>query len=129
MAYYLVDITELPYPHGMGARGEHSNCPFAISTLRRTLRKPIHWSPGPQGYRELFNDEALLLRARNCDVHQGDWAVVLPAVVAFLAAIPAAADTLTIAHAVRSDPRFDSLTPDDLRLALALLSYSDSLPI
>ena len=77
----------------------------------------------------MFNDEALLLRARNCDVHQGDWAVVLPAVVAFLAAIPAAADTLTIAHAARSDPRFDSLTPDDRRLALALLSYSDSLRI
>ena len=88
MPYYLFDITELPYPHGMGARGENSNCPFAISTLRRKLRKPVHWSPGPQGYRELFNDEALLLRARNCDVHQDDWAVVLPAVVAFLAASP-----------------------------------------
>ncbi len=129
MPYYLVDITELPYPHGMGTRGEHSNCPFAISTLRRKLRKPNNWSPGPAGYRELFTDEALLLRARNCDVHQGDWAVVLPVVAAFLAAIPAAADTLSIAQAARSDPRFDSLTPDDRRRALALLSYSDSLRI
>jgi hypothetical protein len=127
--YYLVDITELPYPHGMGTRGEHSNCPFAISTLRRRLRKPNNWSPGPAGYRELFTDEALLLRARNCDVHQGDWAVVLPVVAAFLAAIPAAADTLSIAQAARSDPRFDSLSVDDRRLALALLSYSDSLRI
>ena len=85
--------------------------------------------PRPAGYRELFTDEALLLRARNCDVHQGDWAVVLPVVAAFLAAIPAAADTLTIARAARSDPRFDSLSADDRRLALALLSYSDSLRI
>jgi len=77
----------------------------------------------------LFTDEALLLRARNCDVHQGDWAVVLPVVAAFLAAIPAAADTLSIAQAARSDPRFDSLSVDDRRLALALLSYSDSLRI
>ena len=113
----------------MGTRGEHSNCPFAISTLRRKLRKPNNWSPGPAGYRELFTDEALLLRARNCDVHQGDWAVVLPVVAAFLAAIPAAADTLSIAQAARSDPRFDSLSVDDRRLALALLSYSDSLRI
>jgi hypothetical protein len=109
--------------------GTSSAFPRRTGTLRRKLRKPVHWSPGPQGYRELFNDEARLLRARNCDVHQGDWAVVLPGVVAFLAAIPAAADTLTIAHAVRSDPRFDSLTPDDRRLALALLSYSDPLRI
>src|SRR6476661_2664611 len=113
----------------MGTRGEDSNCPFAISTLRRKLRKPNNWSPGPAGYRELFTDEALLLRARNCDVHQGDWAVVLPVVAAFLAAIPAAADTLSIAQAARSDPRFDSLSVDDRRLALALLSYSDSLRI
>ena len=83
MPYYLVDITELPYPHGMGTRGEESNCPFAISTLRRKPRMPNNWSPGPAGYRELFTDEALLLRARNCDVHQGDWAVVLPVVAAF----------------------------------------------
>src|SRR6476661_2089641 len=113
----------------MGTRGEDSNCPFAISTLRRKLRKPNNWSPGPAGYRELFTDEALLLRARNCDVHQGDWAVALPVVAAFLAAIPAAADTLSIAQAARSDPRFDSLSVDDRRLALALLSYSDSLRI
>jgi len=64
--------------------------------------------PGPAGYRELFTDEALMLRARNCDVHQGDWAVVLPVVAAFLAAIPAAADTLSIAQAARSDPRFET---------------------
>ena len=49
MPYYLVDITELPHSHGMGARGEHSNCPFAISTLRRKLRKPVHWSPDHVG--------------------------------------------------------------------------------
>ena len=98
MPYYLVDITELPYPHGMGTRGEHSNCPFAISTLRRELRKPNSWSPGPAGYRELFTDEALLLRARNCDVHQGDWAVALPVVVGS-GRHPTATDTLTIARA------------------------------
>ena len=82
MPYYLVDITELPYPHGMDTRGEESNCPFAISTLRTRLRMPNNWSPGPAGYRELFTDETLLLRARSCDVHQGDWAVVLPVVAA-----------------------------------------------
>ena len=60
MPYYLVDITELPYPHGMGTRGEESNCPFAISTLRTRLRMPNNWSPGPSGYRELFADKALL---------------------------------------------------------------------
>ena len=49
---------------------------------------------------ELFTDEALLLRARNCDVHQGDWAVVLPVVMAFLSAIPATADTLTRSYAL-----------------------------
>src|SRR5882757_6137756 len=59
----------------------------------------------------------------------GDWVVVLPVVVAFLSAIPAVGDTLIIARAARSDPRFDSLIPDDRRLALALLSYSDSLRI
>ena len=49
--------------------------------------------------------------------------------VVVLAAIPAADDTLTIAHAARNDPRFDSLAAEDRRLALALLSYSDSLRI
>jgi hypothetical protein len=77
----------------------------------------------------LFTDEALLLRARSCDIHQRDWAVVQPVVVAFLAAIPAAADTLIIARAARNDPRFDALSADDRRLALALLSYSDSLRV
>lgn len=129
MPYYLVDITDLPYPHGMGTRGEHSNCPVAISTLRRNLRKPNNWSSGHEGYRELFTDEVLPLRARSCDVHQGAWAVVLPVVVAFLAAVPAAADTLIIARAARNDPRLDSLSADDRRLALALLSYSDSLRV
>jgi hypothetical protein len=109
--YYLVVITELPYPHGMGMRGEESNCPFAISTLRTRLRMPNNWSPGPAGYRELFTDEALLLRARSCDVHQGDWAVVLPVAVAFLAAIPAAADTLTIARAARRTDGLTTSTP------------------
>jgi hypothetical protein len=97
--------------------------------LRRTLRKRHDWSPGHEGYRELFTDQALLQRARHCDVHQGEWAVVLPAVTAFLATIPAAADTLAISQAARNDPRFDTLAVEDRRLALALLSYSDSLRI
>lgn len=130
MPYYLVDITDLPYPHAMGMRGEHSNCPFAISTLRRTLNKPTDWSPGHEGYRHLFTDGALLQHARVCDVHEGDWTVVLPVVTAFLAPIPAGADTtLVISRAAREDARFDALTRTDRRLALALLSYSDSLRI
>jgi len=48
---------------------------------------------------------------------------------ASLSPIPAAADTLAIARAARADPRFDALTREDRRLALALLSYSDSLRI
>jgi hypothetical protein len=102
--YYRIDINELPYPHGMGTRGERSNCPFAITKLRRTLRKPNQWSPGPAGYRGFFTDQALLLRARSCDVHQGDWSLVLPAVTDFLATIPAAADTLAISQAARKRP-------------------------
>jgi hypothetical protein len=35
----------------------------------------------------------------------------------------------SFARAARNDSRFDSLTRDDRRLALALLSYSDSLRI
>ena len=40
-----------------------------------------------------------------------------------------AADTLTISHAARNDPRFDALAFEDRLLSLALLSYSDSLHV
>jgi hypothetical protein len=111
-----------PAPMNTGAPSPSRRC-------AENFASPFTGPPAMRAIASCSTNEALLLRARNCDVHQGDWAVVLPVVVAFLAAIPAAAATLTIAHAARSDPRYDSLTPDDRRLALALLSYSDSLRI
>ncbi len=134
--YYLVDVAELPYPHAMGtrpriegARVRESNCPLALSTLRRTLGLPSTWSPGQDGYRELFTANAVDNRRQSCDVHQGDWAVVLPAVTAFLEPFPATADTAFISRAAREDSRLHNLARADRRLALALLSYSDSLRV
>lgn len=136
MPYYLVDVTDLPYPHLMGLRDYpkdgrvvRSNCPLALTNLRRRAGQSDSWSPGQAGYRELFTDPAVTADRKVCDVHKGNWAVVLPAVASFLEAFPATADTDTIARAAREDAHFSSLAKDDRRLALALLGYSDSLRI
>lgn len=55
--------------------------------------------------------------------------MVLPAVTAFLEPLPASADTAAISHAARNHAPFAELTAADRRLALALLSYSDSLRV
>lgn len=129
MAYYLTDTAEMPYPHAMGERphpdGTRSNCPLALATVIR-----IHGEhPGQHGYRRLFTNKAISERRRSCDVHAGDWTVVLPAVTAFLEPFPASADTSAISRAARRHASFANLAPTDRRLALALLSYSDSLRI
>lgn len=69
------------------------------------------------------------MRRRGCDVRSGDWTVALPAVTASLEPFPVSAGTATIASAARSHPSFAWLDPADRRLALALLSYSNSLRV
>jgi len=127
MPYYLTDVAELPYPHTMGERphrdGTRFNCPLALQTVIRNYGQ----HPGRDGYRTLFTSDAISERRRSCDVHAGDWTVVLPAVTAFLAPFPARADTAAISHAARNYASFANLTAADRRLTLALLSYSDSL--
>lgn len=129
MPYYLTNVAELPYPHTMGERphqdGTRSNCPLALEAVLRTHGQ----HPGQHGYRELFTDAAISERRQACDVHAGNWTVVLPAVVAFLAPFPASADTAAISHAARNHEPFATLTAADRRMTLALLSYSDSLRI
>jgi hypothetical protein len=85
--------------------------------------------PGHDGYRELFTNPAISERRQACYIHTGNWTVVLPAVIAFLEPFPASADTAAISHAARNHEPFADLTTADRRLALALLSYSDSLRI
>ena len=129
MPYYLTSVAELPYPHTMGERphrdGTRSNCPLALEAVLRTLGQ----HPGQDGSRELFTNDAISQRRRACDVHAGDWTVVLPKVTAFLEPFPATADTAAISHAARNHAPFANLTPADRRLTLALLSYSDSLRV
>ncbi len=129
MPYYLTSVAELPHPHTMGERphpdGTRSNCPLALEAAIRTLGH----HPGRDGYRTLFAREDIAVRRRSCDVHSGDWTIALPAVTAFLEPFPVSADTATIASAARRHPSFASLDPADRRLALALLSYSDSLRV
>lgn len=129
MPYYLTSVAELPYPHTMGERphpdGTRSNCPLALEAVIRTLGD----HPGQGGYRALFAREDIAVRRRSCDVHAGDWSVILPAVTAFLEPFPVSADTATIASAARDHPPFAALDLADRRLALALLSYSDSLRV
>jgi hypothetical protein len=55
-----------------------SNCPLTFERRRRVLGR----DPGQAGYRELFTDASIASRRQSCDVHAGDWAVVLPAVTA-----------------------------------------------
>ena len=129
MPYYLTDVAELPYPHAMGDRphqdGIRSNCPLALETVLRTIGQ----HPGQDGYREFFTKDATSQRRRACDVHTGDWTVVLPKVTAFLEPFPASAETAAISHAARNHAPFADFTPADRRLTLALLSYSDSLRV
>jgi hypothetical protein len=125
MPYFLVDLTDLPYPHAMGHRtppGQAgSNCPLALQRLIHTLGQ----HPGQDGYRALFADPAIAERRRACDVHAGDWAEVLPAVTAFLEPFPATADPIKILHARKEDPRITDLATADRILAQALLNTHD----
>lgn len=127
MPYYLTSVAELPYPLTMGERphpdGARSNCPLALEAVIRMLGQ----HPGRDGYRALFARDDVAVRRRSCDVHTGDWSVILPAVTAFLEPFPVSADTATIASAARD--HFAALDLADRRLALALLSYSDSLRV
>ena len=84
---------------------------------------------GQDGYRALFANDAISERRRACDVHAGDWTVVLTEVATVLQPFPASADTTAISHAARNHAPFANLTPADRRLTLALLSYSDSLRV
>jgi hypothetical protein len=127
--YYLTPVAALPYPHTMGERphqdGTRSNCPLALESVIRTYGQ----HPGQDGYRALFANDAISARRRLCDVHSGDWAVVLPAVTTFLEPFPATADTAAIAHAARSHMGFANFLSADRRLTLAPLSCSDSLRV
>ncbi|MET0702149.1 MAG: hypothetical protein ABWY93_21045 [Mycobacterium sp.] len=129
MPYYLTNLAELPYPHTMGERphqdGTRSNCPLALQAVLRTRGQ----HPVEDGYRQLFADAAVSERRQACDVHAGDWTVVLPAVIAFLAPFPASADKAAMSRAARNDAPFANLTAADRRLTLTLLSYSGSLRI
>jgi hypothetical protein len=125
MPYYLTSVAELPYPHTMGERprqdGARSNCPLALEAVLRTAGQ----HPGQDGYRELFTTDAIAERRRTCDVHAGDWTVVLPAVTAFLEPFPAAADPASIYLARKEDPRVAGLATADRILAQALLNTHD----
>lgn len=125
MPYYLTSVAELPYPHTMGDRprpdGRPSNCPLALTRLMRTTGA----HPGQDGYRQLFSDPTIASQRQTCDVHTGNWAVVLPAAEAFLAPYPATADPLDIYHARNEDSRITALAEDDRRLARAVLNTID----
>jgi hypothetical protein len=125
MPYFLVDLTDLPYPHGMGERphpdGTGSNCPLALRRLIHTLGQ----HPRQDGYRALFVDPAIAERRRVCDVHTGDWAEVLPAVTAFLEPFTAAVDPAVIHRARREDSLITGLATDERILAQALLNTLD----
>lgn len=101
--------------------GTRSNCPLALERLIRTLGE----HPGQAGYRELFTDAAIAKRRQACDVHAGDWTVVLPAVTAFLEHFPVSADPTEIYLARIGDPRITDLATADRILAQALLNTHD----
>lgn len=125
MTFYLVAVTELPYPHAMGERphpdGTASNCPMALQRLRSAYR----YQPGQVDYREILADAAMAERRKACDVHEGDWGIVLPAVTAFLEPYPADADPIAIYHARREHPGINDLATADRMLAQALLNTLD----
>ena len=125
MAYYLTSAAELPYPHTMGERfhqdGTRSNCPLALTRLMRTTGT----HPGQDGYRQLFSEPTVASHRQTCDVHAGDWAVVLPVVEAFLAPFPAATDPDVIFRARNEDPRITGLATADRMLARAVLNTHD----
>nr|ABP45272.1 hypothetical protein Mflv_2795 [Mycolicibacterium gilvum PYR-GCK] len=78
MPYYLTPVAELPYPHTMGEwplqDGTRSNCPHGLEAVLRARSQ----HPGQDGYRELFTDDTISARRQACDVHAGNWTVVLP---------------------------------------------------
>lgn len=121
MAYYLIRVDELPYPHAMGVRwpemGGPSNCPMELAQLKAVLGT----DPGQDGYRELFGDPAMVGRRQSCHVHEGDWTIVLATVQNFLAPFPATADPVVIEHASLDDPRIAGLAEADRRLARSLV--------
>lgn len=120
MPYYLTSVAELPYPHAMGVSEPGSNCPLALATVIATFGQ----HPGRDGYRQLFTDAAIAERRRSCDVHAGDWAVVLPLVTAFLEPFPARAKD-EIYQASIDDPRIIGLPTAERLLAKALLNTHD----
>lgn len=128
MACYLTSVAELRHPQTMGEPshpdGTRSDCALALEAVIRTLG---HHPDGTAT--ALFAREDIAVRRRSCEVHSGEWTVTLPAVTAFLEPLPVSADTATIASAASSHPSFAFLDPADRRLALALLSYSDSLRV
>lgn len=121
MAYYLIRVNELPYPHSMGARwpevGGPSNCPIELAQLKPIL----HSDPGQDGYRELFRDPAMIRRRQSCHVHQGDWTIAIPTVQNLLAPYPATTDPVVIEHASLDDPRIAGLADPDRCLARSLV--------
>ncbi|KUH91788.1 hypothetical protein [Mycobacterium sp. IS-1556] len=125
MVFYLTRVAELPYPHTMGDRprpdGGPSNCPLELTRLMRAGAP----HPGQDGYRQLFSDPTIAGLRQACNVHAGDWAVVLPAVEAFLAPYPATAHPLDIYHLRENDPHITGLPDDDRRLARAVLNTID----
>ncbi|MGD9515305.1 MULTISPECIES: hypothetical protein [Mycolicibacterium] len=131
--YFGVDV--LPFEVGGPAQVTRRSSPAGVVTtpprvmpyyLTPVVELPY---PGQDGYRELFTDDAFSGRRQACDVHAGNWTVVLTAVTAFLEPFPASADTATIAHAARNRAPFAALAAADRRLTLALLGYSDSLRV
>lgn len=130
MPYYLTSVVELPYPHTMGERpvpdGTRSNCPLALEAVLRTRGQHAQGKTATANCSPTTRSPSA---ATHCDVHSGNWTVVLPAVTTFREPFPASADTATIAHAARNHAPFADLTAADRRLTLALLSYSDSLRV
>jgi hypothetical protein len=126
MPYYLVDVTELPYPHTMESRNSEkvgqegrSNWPS------RPKERNVSSAVARDDCRELFTDTTIAQRRQACDVHAGDWTVVLPAVTAFLEPFLATADPTEIHLARKEDPRITDLATADLILAQALLNTHD----
>lgn len=129
MPYFLVDLADLPYPHGMGQRphpdGTDSNCPLALQRLVHALGQHV----GQDDYRALFADPAIAERRRACDVHTGDWAEVLSAVTAFLEPFAAAVVPAVIHRARKEDSRITGLATDERILAQALLNTVDPIRV
>ncbi len=83
MPYYLVDVTELPYPHTMESRNYDKDGQEVRSNWpSRPKERNVSSAVARDDCRELFTDTTIAQRRQACDVHAGDWTVVLPAVTA-----------------------------------------------